>query len=147
MSPVLVLLAPALAVAWPTLAPRRAFRFTLGALLVAGLALSVAQWGSWRRMVDPWEGLFASRAEDFSRLLPDAPPAPGERLRPPTPAAELLRALVPALALAAWAVWLGRARDARPARPALRELLAWSAAAWGTLALVSGILGLLRDGA
>ena len=146
MSPILVLLAPALAVALPALAARRAFRFTLGALLVAGLALSVAQWGSWRRMVDPWDGLFASRAEAFSRLLPDAPPAPGERLRPPSPAAELLRALVPALALLAWAAWLGRARDSRPPRPVLRELATWSAAAWGSLALVTGLLGLLRPG-
>lgn len=147
MAPVLLLLAPILSMALPALIERRAFRFTLAALLLAGLALSVTQWASWRRMVDPWEGLFASRAEDFSRLLPDAPPTPGERLRLPSPGAELLRALVPALALAAWAAWLGRAREALAPRPALRALLAWSAAAWGTVALVTGVLGLLRGGA
>jgi hypothetical protein len=116
------------------------------ALLTAGLALSLAQHGPWQRMIDPWEGLFSSPAEDFARLLPDAPPAAGQKARPPSAAFELLRGAVLALPLLALTAWLGR-RAAPPGdRVALREAAAWSAAAWGGVALVTAALQLLRGG-
>ncbi len=108
MAPALVLLAPLLAVALSELLERRAFRMTGVALLTAGLALSLAQHGPWQRMIDPWEGLFSSPAEDFARLLPDAPPAAGQKARPPSAAFELLRGAVLALPLLALTAWLGR---------------------------------------
>lgn len=147
MAPALVLLAPLLAVALPVALERGAFRFTAAGLLAAGLALSLAQRGPWQRMVDPWDGLFASPAEDFARLLPDAPPAAGQRARPPAPARELLRGGVLAAALLAFTAWLGRRPGSTGERGALREAAAWSAAAWGSVALVSLALRLLRGGA
>ena len=147
MAPALVLLVPLLAMALPWALARDAFRWTAAGLLVAGLALSLAQRGPWQRMVDPWQGLFASPAEDFARLLPDAPPAPGQRARPPAPALELLRGTVLAAALLAWTAWLGRRPAPSGGRGSWREAATWSAAAWATVGLVSAVLQLLRGGA
>lgn len=144
MAPALVLLVPLLAMALPLVLARNAFRWTAAGLLVAGLALSLAQRGPWQRMADPWDGLFASPAEDFARLLPDAPPAAGQRTRPPVPALELLRGAVLAAVLLAWTAWLGRRPGPPGDRAALREAAAWSAAAWATVGLVTAILQLLR---
>lgn len=147
MAPALALLAPLLAVALCELLARRAFRLTAVALLAAGLALSLAQRAPWQRMIDPWEGLFSSPAEDFARLLPDAPPAAGQKARLPSAALELLRGVVLALPLLALAAWLGRRPGPATDRGALWEAAAWSVAVWGSLALVSAVLGLLRGGA
>lgn len=137
LAPVATLLAAPLAVAAVELRRDGRFVWALAATLVISAAISVTLSGSWRRAIDPYEGMFATPAVDFSLDLPPRP-----RPVPPSPGREMARGALLLAGLGTWTAFFA-ARRKLPAS-------AWHAArdfhlaAWITLVLLATLAGWLR---
>jgi hypothetical protein len=142
MAPVALLLAAPLAAGLVELRGSLAFRWSVVGLALVTAAISLAMLRDFRRVVNPYRGVFASADVNFAQDLPDA-------VRPPEPVSAFwrtARGLVQGCVLAAvigfWAWRFARSRppteaDAATAWRQIRDLhVGW----WATIASASVLL-------
>jgi hypothetical protein len=119
------------------------YTWTVAALALVSLTITGAMLRDWRRTVNPYRGVFV-QAADFSRDLPDGAwrderPDPARRPR------DLARGLILFAVLGFWARVLSGVRPGpEPGADGwARQVLAFGAGAWSTVALGSAALAAL----
>jgi hypothetical protein len=149
LSPVAVLLAAPLAAGLVALRAYLPFRWTAVALALVTSAISLAMLRDFRRVVNPYRGVFASADVNFAQDLPDAVRGPEHLSAFSRAARDLGRGLVLAAAAGFWAWRFARVRpggeeDGAEAWRRIRDLhLGW----WATIAVASVVLHALGAGA
>jgi hypothetical protein len=146
LAPVAGLLGASLAVGFVALGRWRSFRWTAGLLIVLTAAIAWTLASSWRRVANPYEGMFATAGSNFARDLPDGPRGRGEAQASHERGREAARAAVLLSAMVFWAAVFARPRTSTRDSPraAWREVVAFHAAAWSTLGFASVLLMALR---
>jgi hypothetical protein len=142
MAPVAVLLAAPLAAGLVDLRSFLPFRWTAVGVALVTAAISLAMLRDFRRVVNPYRGVFASADVNFAQDLPDAVRPPDHVPASWRTAADLGRGCVLAAVIAFWAWRLARVRptpvdDAATAWRRIRDLhVGW----WATIATASVLL-------
>jgi hypothetical protein len=142
MAPVAVLLAAPLALGLVDLCGFLPFRWTTVGLALVTAAISLAMLRDFRRVVNPYRGVFASADVNFAQDLPDAVRPPEHLSAFSRAARDLGRGCVLAAMIGFWAwrfarVGSGGEEDVATAWRRLRDLhLGW----WATIAAGSAAL-------